>query len=81
MESVLLLFIVDVQEDYDGFRRSVNGTAQKYRERLDSHRNCVKSEHIEMLCGLVGIEYSSFAKTIVELSEGKRRVDLHSIHY
>jgi len=80
-EAILMKFLHDVQSDYDAFRESTNGKVEKLHNELVKHKATALSEHIDMVCGLVGIDSDVFKKAICDVADGKRRVDIASIHW
>lgn len=79
-QAVCLMFLIDVQQDFDNWRESYNGTRSKYQGKINEHLNTLDSDHMELVCELAGVNYDAYAKKIHALIEGRERIDVKSLH-
>ena len=78
--AVLLQFLMDAQRDYYNFRGSMNGASRKLGEKLQGNIYEAEHEHMEMVCGLVGIEHSCFVKRVESIVTGVYEMEIKTLH-
>lgn len=69
-QAVLISFLQDVQKDYCEWRRSMNGSRNKYWNRIVTHRIVAREPTMEMICGFVEIDHDLVVQKVHDISDG-----------